>query len=241
MNSLYLLVEGEGTEPALYKAWLPLMRPGATRLARPEDAATQAGFYIVAGYGYPNLLGRLGSAVEDVSAFPGFERLVVALDSEDRGVEYARAEVLAEVARYKCPVPVDVVVARCCVESWLLGNRRFVKRNPATQALQAFRREYDVTELDPEAMPTSGRKGTTRVPNTTRLTFARRSLSAGSGSQKRGPAKQPSPISLKHYNFGRPLKIHRTWPRLGRWWRRSRFVTGEFPHSASLFLTSHRG
>lgn len=50
-------------------------------------------------------------------------------------------------------VPADVVVANCCIESWLLGNRKFIKRNPAGDALQSFRREYDVTQLDPEIMP----------------------------------------------------------------------------------------
>ncbi|HRI69206.1 MAG TPA: hypothetical protein PK156_33480 [Polyangium sp.] len=157
MSSLYLLVEGSETEPALYNAWLPLLLPGSKRLARPEDAASTSGFYLLAGYGYPSILQRVQIAVDDITKFPGFGRLVVALDSEDRTVDEAAEEMRQEIAKCNCPVSTSVVVAQCCVESWLLGNHKFVKRNPVTDDLCAFRGEYDVVQFDPELMPNARR------------------------------------------------------------------------------------
>lgn len=153
MNSLYLLVEGGETEPALYSAWLPQLLTGSTRLARPEDAQTAYGFYILAGFGYPSLLRRLEDAIADISTFRGFGYLIVTLDCEDRSIDETAREVVDAIKQHNCPVLTEIIVAQCCIESWLLGNRKFVKRNPATDALQAFRNEYDVTQLDPELMP----------------------------------------------------------------------------------------
>lgn len=153
MNSIYLLVEGGRTEPILYSSWLPHLLPGFVQLLRPEDSANAEGFYIVAGYGYPSILNRIEAALDDVSAFPGFSRLVVALDCEDRSAEEVEAEVRALVPSTPTTTEVDVVVANCAIESWLLGNRKFVKRSPATEPLISYRRGFDVTRNDPELMP----------------------------------------------------------------------------------------
>lgn len=153
MSSLYLLVEGSETEPALYNAWLPILSPGSKRLATPEEAQSTHGFYLLAGYGYPSVLRHIENAIADVVKFSGFGRLVVTLDSEDRPINEAANEVRDLIARYDCPVRTHVVVAQCCVESWLLGNHKFVKRNPVTEELCAFRAEYDVVQFDPELMP----------------------------------------------------------------------------------------
>jgi len=56
MSSLYILVEGEKTKPALFRAWLPLLIPKFGALTIPEDSERQNGFYLLAGYGYPSLL-----------------------------------------------------------------------------------------------------------------------------------------------------------------------------------------
>jgi hypothetical protein len=145
-----MLVEGSHTEPAIYSAWLPFLT-GSSRLTRPEDAQAEHGFYLLAGFGYPSLLRRLEDAIADISNFRGFGRLVVALDSEERSVLEVVEEISLLVQELACPVPANVVVAQCCIESWLLGNRKFVKRNPV-DALQAFRTEYDVTQQDAELM-----------------------------------------------------------------------------------------
>ena len=47
---------------------------------------------------------------------------------------------------------VHVIVADCCIESWLLGHRRLVPRQPADTALAELKRFYDVSQNDPERM-----------------------------------------------------------------------------------------
>lgn len=194
MNSLYLLVEGGETEPAIYNAWLPHLMAGATRLARPEDARSEYGSYILAGYGYPSLLRRVEDAIADITTFRGFGRLVIALDSEDRSVEETAREVMEVIDQHGCPVPAEVVVAQCCIESWLLGNRKFVKRNPATDALCAFRNEYDVTRLDPELMPNAraSRHNTRAQYHKAYLRAAYAEHGLRFTESKPGPALEPS-------------------------------------------------
>lgn len=147
------MVEGGRTEPILFSAWLPHLLPGFVELARPEDSASCEGFYIVGGFGYPSIFSRIEAALEDLSIFPSFSRLVVSLDCEERSVGEVEAEVYAFVRDTRTAAKVDVVVANCAIESWLLGNRKFVKRTPVTEPLISYRREFDVTKDDPEQMP----------------------------------------------------------------------------------------
>lgn len=153
MNSIYMLVEGEKTEPKLYEAWMPLLLPGCSILRVPEEAEAACGVYILAGYGYPSLLNRIQYALEDVRQFRGFGRLLICLDSEERTVEEVKSEVESSIEKPFCPIPFDIIVANCAIESWLLGNRRFVKRQPSTEPLTSFMRDFDVTAHDPELLP----------------------------------------------------------------------------------------
>lgn len=153
MKSIYMLVEGEKTEPAIYRAWLPLLFPGMREARTPEDAIEGNAFYMLAGYGYPSIKTRLRDAIADVNSFGGFGHLVVALDSEEMEPIMIRTEIERLIDAEGCPVPSSVIVANCAMETWLLGNRRFIKRNPESEALRGFRSSYDVIENDPELLP----------------------------------------------------------------------------------------
>lgn len=54
MNLLFL-VEGEKTEPKIYKAWLRHLFPHLTFVDKPEDMKTNS-CRIIPGYGYPNMI-----------------------------------------------------------------------------------------------------------------------------------------------------------------------------------------
>lgn len=151
--SLYVVVEGRRTEPKIYRAWLPLLIPGLLPVARIEDAMDHH-FYIVAGRGYPSYLDRIHDAVEDLRLPDSpFTHLVICADAE----ESTRAERHAEIERViidaGCPVPYTVVVADCCLETWLLGHRKLVRRNPQDPELRSYLEHYDVVTEDPERMP----------------------------------------------------------------------------------------
>ncbi|MCA9710132.1 MAG: hypothetical protein KDK70_30110, partial [Myxococcales bacterium] len=150
--SLYVVVEGDRTEPRLYRAWLPLLLPGIAEVRRIEDARGRA-FFLIAGKGYPHYLDRIEAAIEDIRASQGrFTHLLVCIDAEEAGHDERLAEVEGAIARGRCPVASTVIVAECCVETWLLGNRRFIRPAPHDPELGQFLRHYDVRTLDPEGI-----------------------------------------------------------------------------------------
>jgi hypothetical protein len=151
--SLYVVVEGRKTEPKIYGAWLPLLIPGLARVARIEDAGDHH-LHIVAGRGYPAYLDPIRAAVEDLR-LPGsrFTHLLVCADAEELTLEERHAQIERVIVDAGCPVPHTVIVADCCMETWLLGNRRLVRRNPQSHELRAYLEHYDVISEDPEAIP----------------------------------------------------------------------------------------
>lgn len=56
-----------------------------------------------------------------------------------------------------------IVVADCCVETWLLGHRKIVARNPESRALRDHLAFYDVINDDPERMDRPGPTWPTRA------------------------------------------------------------------------------
>lgn len=150
--SLYIIVEGRRTEPRLLRAWLPLLAPAHQAAARVEDVGTRS-YFVVAGFGYPSYHERIRAAVADIQRFPNFSWLVVMVDAEELSLADRRAEVQEVIEESRCPIPSVVLVADCCVETWLLGNRKMVRPQASTSELQAHLAHYDVRRHDPERMP----------------------------------------------------------------------------------------
>ncbi|HWN67247.1 MAG TPA: hypothetical protein VNM90_06380 [Haliangium sp.] len=149
----YFVVEGRQTEKKIYKAWLQHAFPSLEAVRRIEDMAEDR-YYLIAGNGYPSYLDRIREAVENIRAEPGrFDHLWVCVDSEERTAEACRAEIDDIIAGAVCPVASTVVVQHCCIETWLLGNRKVVKRNPQSEILRELYDHYDVLTRDPEGLP----------------------------------------------------------------------------------------
>lgn len=158
--SIYVVVEGRKTEPKLYRAWLPLLIPGLVPVARIEDAGEHH-FIIVAGGGYPSYLKRIDDAVADLRRPDNrFTHLVVCADAEELTLEERHAELERVILDAGCPVPHTVIVADCCIEAWLLGHRKLVRRNPQAHELRGYLAHYDVVTKDPERIPAHPSHGT---------------------------------------------------------------------------------
>jgi hypothetical protein len=156
---LYFLVEGRHTEKKLYKAWLGHCFPHLRESVKPAGLPTDS-FFILSGMGYPSYLQRIPGALED-SARNGVDHLFICIDAEDCSYEERREEIgaLLETAARKLrnqgllyQGQVHIIVADCCIESWLLGHRKLVPRRPADPLLAEFKRFYDVSRDDPERM-----------------------------------------------------------------------------------------
>jgi len=156
VGALYVVVEGRRTEPKLYRAWLPLLLPEYQAVRRIEDAR-QKTYFVVAGEGYPSYKRRIRAAVKDV-ADPGssFTHLMVCVDAEELACAERQRELQALVDSEGCVTPTRFIVANCCIESWLLGNRKVVRHTPGSAELRRLMALYNVRDHDPERMPNHG-------------------------------------------------------------------------------------
>jgi hypothetical protein len=157
---LYFLVEGDRTEPIIYRHWVEHTFPGIVRAARIEDLRDDS-YLIQKGGGYPSCLQRIGNAMLEMTDVPVVDHFFICVDAEevplaDRFDEFdAAVREEAEQARLheRCPrVSVHVIVQNCCIETWLLGHGKMLRRAPHSARLVEMKTFYDVSSLDPEAM-----------------------------------------------------------------------------------------
>ncbi|MCP4003850.1 MAG: hypothetical protein GY725_06605 [bacterium] len=150
---LYFLLEGQRTEPRLYRRWLEHALPDLHRVWDASEL-TDGSFVLESAGGYPGILDRIQDSVEGViSAGVRLDQFFVCLDADEESYHerYARASRFLQAQ--SPPFPFTVIVQHCCIETWLLGDRSLLRPPPKTEELRALRAHYDVRRDDPEAMP----------------------------------------------------------------------------------------
>lgn len=154
MNNLYFLVEGHSTEMKVYPKWLAHLLPHYTRVNRYGDAKVN-NYFFLSGEGYPQLLQFLEDAITNVNAAGCYSHLVVCVDAEEDTPADRIGEIEVEISRNKWSLGscrLEIMVQNRCIETWFLGNRRVVARNPQSKTLAAYLRHHDVRTDDPELM-----------------------------------------------------------------------------------------
>ncbi len=150
--NVYFLVEGRRCERKLYPSWLSYAAPRLKRVYNPFHADTNS-YYLISAEGYPSILrDHLPNAVRDIEKSKQFDLLVVVLDADELSVEERRNEA-RESAAGLVSARLAVVVQNRCIETWLLGNRKLIKRNPQCKTLRNYLNHYDAAPRDPERMP----------------------------------------------------------------------------------------
>ncbi|MCC7495714.1 MAG: hypothetical protein IT204_25410 [Fimbriimonadaceae bacterium] len=149
--NLYLLVEGRRTEPAVYRGWLRHRLPWLQEVGS-IDQVTANNLLLLSGYGYPSILDHIAAAAADIRRYRCISHFVVSLDSDDHDPMALRDEVQAAVGVDAIGAELVVIVQVCCIETWLLGNRRMVAANPQSADLRRALQHYDVRKRDPEQM-----------------------------------------------------------------------------------------
>ncbi len=159
--NLYFLVEGRRTEKRVYARWLPHVFPALNQVERFADVVADH-YYIVSGGGQPAVLEEIGAALENICRRPVIDHLFICVDAEDEDVDAKRAELGAEITRWRrttrageyAPLlRVHAVVQNCCIETWFLGHTKMMKPQPSSSELARYKAFYDVRTTDPEAMP----------------------------------------------------------------------------------------
>lgn len=152
--NLYFLVEGKRTEAKVYPSWFEHLLPGHSRISR-YDRVDSPCYFLISGFGYPSLLGHLENAFADVNRSGRYRYLVLCLDADEFSVEQRVQEIEEYVLERGLELEagqLKIIVQNRCFETWFLGNRKVISRQPQDEQLAEFVRFYDVTEHDPELM-----------------------------------------------------------------------------------------
>ncbi|MBZ0131100.1 MAG: hypothetical protein K8F53_00650 [Rhodocyclaceae bacterium] len=150
--NIYVLVEGDVTEKKVYETWIRYVNPTLTPVAHPADVAAN-NYVIVSGQGYPQYLQRLKNALADVRNNPTFDRLVIAVDSEDKSYQEKFDQINDVVKRSRVKKDVRIVIQHFCFETWALGNTKVMRQVPVDNELKKFKVIFDVRSDDPELLP----------------------------------------------------------------------------------------
>lgn len=150
--NIYVVVEGERAARKIYKSWIPMVNP-ELQYVDYLNQVNQNNFYILAGFGQSQFLtSRIEQAINDVNNLT-FDRLVLAIDSENQGFQEKLSELMERVKAIGCNVEVKYVIQHFCFETWLLGNKQTFRKKTDDSELQKFRTIFDVRDNDPELLP----------------------------------------------------------------------------------------
>lgn len=158
--NLYFLVEGDRTEPKLYRSWLRHALPHLDEVQLASDLTANR-YFLISGGGYPSYMQRIHDSLLEIKDNPAVDHFFICIDSEERTCEEKRAEIEDELARAEHATQVrdgnphfqaHVIVQHCCIETWFLGHRAMMTRNPTSGDLLRFQRFFDVRTDDPEQM-----------------------------------------------------------------------------------------
>lgn len=148
---IYLVVEGEVGEKKVYAEWIKYYRPDL-KIINYLDEFSDNSVFIISGLGYPNYFDVIKDAVDDVVSL-NLDKLVVAIDSEEMTYEDKRQEVTEFIESLGQNLQYNIIVQHFCLETWALGNKVIVTRNPRNREVRLFRQFFDVLTLDPELLP----------------------------------------------------------------------------------------
>ncbi len=150
--NLYVLVEGRVTERRVYQAWFSYFFPELEKVDRIEDIS-DSHYFLISGDGYPSYVQRISAALKDIRAHRQIDHLFICVDAEEFGFDDKLAEIEQLIAMGPVPRSHFIIVQDCCIETWFLGNSRFMRQNPQSESLRTWKEFYDVSQADPEQMP----------------------------------------------------------------------------------------
>ncbi len=149
--NIYLVVEGF-LEKKVYPKWIEFINP-EYKVVDEIDAVVTNHLYVVSGGGYPSYFDVIEGGVYDVAENKTFDRLVIAVDSEDMSYDQKKQEIEEFINGIDIDIEYQIVVQHFCIETWALGNRNIVPRHTAGERVRNYRDIWDVLFNDPEELP----------------------------------------------------------------------------------------
>jgi hypothetical protein len=157
----YFVFEGT-TELVVYNHWLKVLAPHLKAVNSPK-AVQENNFWGVPAGGFYSCVKAVGNAVADICENPVFDYLVVFVDADDSNEMDCEAELQEEIEKelqqssrlYK-QLPRNckllIIVQKVCIETWFLGNQKFVPTHHLTEELKTYLAYYDIQVNDPELL-----------------------------------------------------------------------------------------
>lgn len=149
--NIHIVVEGEVGETRVYRNWVPFVNPQLSFVPH-ISKISHNNFSIISGGGYPYYFTALGDALADCENYGNIDRLVLAVDSEDQSYKDKYDEVVKEIAKQHCTMPVKIVIQHFCLESWALGNAQAIRPHPQCPILRKYLQFFNVRTHDPELL-----------------------------------------------------------------------------------------
>jgi hypothetical protein len=169
--NLLFLVEGEKTEPKIYKAWLSHFFPDLIFVDKPEEMTTNS-CRIIPGNGYPNMvstprvyggISRLEACLLDIKNYQNVDCFFICVDSEEETYQSRFDEIKSRLEEFQDKLGIQqtqetkfhIIVQHCCIETWALGNAEIPNEclsQNCSPDLAIFQAHYDVLVDDPEQM-----------------------------------------------------------------------------------------
>lgn len=149
--NIYIVVEGE-TEKSVYASWIPFVNPKLQKVDYPEIALNN-NYYIVSGGGFPQYYDVIDDAILNITQYNQYDRLVIAIDSDDMTRQDKYNEVVQFLQHKQCQANIKIIIQHFCFETWALANRLVVRKQPRTERLRYYKSIYNVRSNDPENLP----------------------------------------------------------------------------------------
>lgn len=157
--NLYFVLEGEKTEVKLYPKWIEYVLPELKQVYFEKDVISN-NYYIFSGGGIPSIYNHIINSIKNINDNPIFDKLIVCLDGEEIGTEKRIEIVKRKIEEAGVEIinncEIVFIVQNVCIETWFLGNRKIVKRNPdpaiSNSNLDTFLNHFNVINEDPEFM-----------------------------------------------------------------------------------------
>ncbi len=158
--NLYFLVEGRRTEKKVYQSWISQVFSDLKK-ADLISEVRRDNYRLFSIEGNTDRVDNIERALAEINRHNSsaaeegrepFDHLFICLDAEDVGFEIRLAQIESLVAGKVEPTHCHAIVHCCCIETWFLGNRKMMKRNPQSERLRRWKEFYDVSVNCPESM-----------------------------------------------------------------------------------------
>lgn len=157
----YIVVEGK-TERKVYKGWVKYLVPELQYVNAIYDIS-QNHYSIISGGGYPEYFKTIAIAIDDVNSHNGIDKLLISIDSEDMTFQEKYDEITDFLSGKYCSAQIEIIIQHFCFETWALGNKKIVPRNPSRSSeVYNFKIFFDVLNQDPEDLPPCSKYALTR-------------------------------------------------------------------------------